>query len=210
MEKYVVALFVLVLLVTGGLYVLMAKGKKVMPVQPSAAQVSTYATSTFSIKYPPDYTTNESYAYDQFGPKKLIHGVKFTISGAMATGTNLSSYDTGISVESLPRARNCTGDIYISANVKATTFATASTTYSVATSSGAAAGNLYEEQVFAIKDSKPCTAVRYYIHSMNIGNYPTGTVREFDRAALISAFDKIRNSLTFGAVSLPVAPTTTP
>ena len=44
-----------------------------------------------------------------FGEKKLIHGVKFTIPMTMATGTNLSS-DTHLSIESLPRAKNCTGE----------------------------------------------------------------------------------------------------
>jgi hypothetical protein len=80
--------------------------------------------------------------------------------------------------------------------------------YSVATSSEAAAGNLYEEMVYALSGISPCTAVRYYIHSSNIGNYATGTI-EFDRAALLAAFDKIRMSLTLGSTPAS-APTTIP
>ena len=41
-------------------------------------------------------------------------------------------------------------------------------------------------------------AVRYFIHSSNIGNYPEGAVREFDRQALLNQFDQIRRSLILG------------
>ncbi len=67
--------------------------------------------------------------------------------------------------------------------------------YSVATSSGAAAGNRYEEMIFAFPASSPCTAVRYYIHSTAVGNYPEGSVREFDREALLAEFDAIRKTI---------------
>jgi hypothetical protein len=49
--------------------------------------------------------------------------------------------------------------------------------------------------VYAVEGSAPCTAVRYFLHSTNIGNYPEGAVREFDRAGLRAAFDAVRNSL---------------
>jgi len=168
-----------------------------MMMQPPVQTTSTFASSTlgFSIQYPSGYAVDDAFAYDQFGPEKLIHGVKFTIPMEMATGTNLSSADTGVSVEWLPRAKKCTGDIYLLANVKAGQMAEASTTYSVASSSGAAAGNVYEETVYALADSSPCKAVRYFIHSTNMGNYAAGTVREFDRAALMNEFEKIRRSL---------------
>ena len=165
-----------------------------------AAQVNTYtsqaASSTpgFTIKYPKSFTLNDSYAYDAFGPKKLISGVKFTIPETMATGTNLSD-DTGVSVEWLPNAKNCTGDIFIQADVKPQSLTENGVEYSVATSSDAAAGNRYEEDVYAIVGSKPCTAVRYFIHYGAIENYPAGAVTAFDEPALLAQFDKIRQSL---------------
>jgi hypothetical protein len=98
-------------------------------------------------------------------------------------------------VEQLPRAKNCTGDIFVYDNVKATTRTENGVTYSVASTSGAGAGNFYEETIYALAGSVPCTAVRYYIHSSNIGNYTPGTVREFDKNALLDSFDDIRTSL---------------
>ena len=158
------------------------------------AQWQSYATTTYSFKYPPSYTLNAAYAYDQFGPKKLIQGVSATIPPAMATGTNLSA-DTRVSVEQLPRAKNCTGDIFILDNVTARVVTDGGTDYSLATTSGAGAGNFYEEHVYALSTSTPCTAVRYSVHSTNLSNYPAGMVREFDRAGLLGEFDKIRRSL---------------
>jgi hypothetical protein len=200
MMKYIViGVFVIVVLGAAVWYFGSPKGTP-GPAQQGNQQVtgqvatSTYATSTFSVVYPSDYSVDESYTYTQVNPNKPIHGVKFTIPGTMATGTNLSS-DSYVAVEMLPHAKNCTADIYLAANVKPTTQDEGGRSWSVATSSGAAAGNLYEESVFAIPGSTPCTAVRYFIHSSNIGNYPAGSVQEFDKSALISAFDKIRQSL---------------
>ncbi len=147
-----------------------------------------------ALSYPSNYTVNGSYAYDQFGQEKLIHGVSFTVPASMTTGTNLSG-DTKISIEQLPRAVRCTGDIFLLDDVKAVTIQEATTTYSVASTTGAAAGNRYEEVVYAIAGSKPCTAVRYFVRYSSIENYPEGTVAVFDRAALISSFDTIRRSL---------------
>ena len=55
----------------------------------------------FSIRLPADYTIDESYKYQAFGPGKDIAGVKFTIPASVAAGTNLGS-DSYISVEEIP------------------------------------------------------------------------------------------------------------
>ncbi len=157
---------------------------------------ATYASSTlgYSFEYPNSYTLDESYEY-AFSDTKSIAGVAVSV-GTTATGTNLSA-DTRVSVEQLPRAAVCTADIFIIDNVTASSVTDTEngTRYSLATTSGAGAGNFYEEAVYAIPDSKPCTAVRYSVHSTNIGNYPLGTVREFDYAALLTEFNAIRRSL---------------
>ena len=155
-----------------------------------------FASSTLgvSLKYPQAFILDEAFANTSVNPKKPISGVQFKIPVAMATGTNLSA-DSYVSLEQLPRAKVCTGDIFIAANVKPMTFVDGAITYSVATSSGAGAGNFYEEAVFAVSGSSPCIAIRYFVHSTNIGNYPAGSVQEFNRAALVAEFDKIRHSL---------------
>lgn len=156
-----------------------------------------YASSTFSIDYPPGYQVNSSFSNTEF-PQKPIAGVSFTVASDVATGTNLSG-DSRVSVESLPRAKNCTGDIYINQDVKAVEVTENGTTYSVASSSDAGAGNRYEQWVYALKGSSPCSAVRYFIHTTELANYPEGTVRAYDREALLGNFDQMRKSLTIGA-----------
>lgn len=198
MVKYIVGIVALLVIGAGGYYVWGMIGEEAPPVTPTPqipvqVATTTYATSTFSVVYPQNFTKDEAYAYRGF-EKKPIAGVKFQIPLTMATGTNLSS-ETYVSVESLPRAKNCTGDIYIPADVKATQLTEGTVVYSVATSTGAGAGNMYEEHVYALSGSEPCVAVRYFIHSMNIGNFEAGAVREFDRAGLLRAFDEIRRSL---------------
>ena len=123
----------------------------------------------------------------------------------MTGGTNLAS-DSGISVETLPRASKCSADIYLLANVKAQAFTDGATTYSVASSSDTVDGETIEETVFAFPSSSPCLAVRYYLHSGDADTSATGT-RPFDRTAVLAAFDKIRRSIT---VQPPAAPAAQP
>ncbi len=150
----------------------------------------------YSIKYPSGFTATTSYSYQALGPGKAINGVKFTIPAAVAAGTNLSQ-DSYVSVEQLPaNAANCTAQAFLGSQVGSTTIVTDNgTTYSVASGADAAAGNRYDQTVYAIPGSSQCTAVRYFIHYGAIQNYPTGTVKEFDKAALTAQFDAIRNSL---------------
>ena len=64
-------------------------------------------------------------------------------------------------------------------------------TYEVLYSTGAGAGNFYEETVYLLSH---CQAIRYFIHSSNIYNYDPGTIKEFDHDALIKTFDQVRRT----------------
>ena len=165
---------------------------------------TTYSGSTFTIVYPTDFTVDPAFSNEEVNPAKPISGVRFTIPGSMATGTNLAS-DTFLSVEWLPRAKNCSGDIYIHDNVKTHELVDGTLIYSMASTSGAAAGNRYEETVYAVKNSSPCTAVRYFIHYGDVANYPAGSVQEFDRAKLIGIFDDMRRSLMLSGSMAPAS-----
>ncbi len=160
---------------------------------PVVPTTSTYASSTlaYSFEYPSDFVLDESYAYP-FSDSKTIPGVAVAVGNV--AGTNLSA-DTKVSVEQLPRAAVCTADIFVIDNVTASQVTDNGTTYSLATTSGAGAGNVYEEMVYALPGSVPCTAVRYQIHSTNVANYEPGAVTEFNRAMLLADFDAIRRSL---------------
>lgn len=158
---------------------------------------STYASSTlgFSVRYPAGYTLNTAYVNQTLGPGANIRGVQVVIPATMATGTNLAS-DSGVSVEQLPKATSCTANLFMGDQVGSTSNSTANgVDYSMATGADAGAGNLYNETVYAIVGSSPCTAVRYFVHSTQLGNYPAGTVTAFNQTALMHDFDGIRDSL---------------
>lgn len=158
---------------------------------------STFASSTlgYSVRYPAGYTPDTAYAYQAFGPGKDIYGTKFTIPAAEANGTNLSA-DSYLSVETLPKTKTCTADLFLDTQIGTSAEVIDNgTAYSVAKGGGAAAGNLYTEYVYAIPGTSPCLAVRYFIHSTQLGNYPPGTVVAFNQQVLLAEFDGIRRSL---------------
>ena len=114
---------------------------------------------------------------------------------AMASGTNLSN-DTYISIEHLATGQVCDAATFLGASrVKSQTIRDGVMEYSMASSSDAAAGNRYEEYVYALPGTNPCIAVRYFIHYGAIENFPKGAVKEFDKVALLNEFDHIRSTL---------------
>ena len=123
--------------------------------------------------------------------------MKFGVPTAMTQGTNLST-ESGISVEVLPRANNCTGDIFLLANVRAQAMTEGAVNYSVASASTTEDGTTIEETVYAFPSGSPCIAVRYFLESSEIDATATGT-RAFDRASVIAAFDEIRRSIVRSA-----------
>ncbi len=166
------------------------------PVASVPAGWAQFSGAQFSLQYPQGYTPDEQYAYTGLGPGKEIAGVKFTIDPRVASGTNLST-DSYVSVEHMPGAINsCSAQIFLADAQSAGFQDVANRRYSVATSTGAAAGNRYEEVVFATPVEAGCIAVRYMVHYGVLENYPEGAVQEFDRAALFGQFDAIRRTLT--------------
>lgn len=166
----------------------------VAPESTGLSQVYASSTAGFSIRLPGDYIVDEAYKYQELGPKKDIYGIKFTIPTTTAAGTNLSP-DTYVSVEKLPLTQECIASPFLNRGSATSTSVEGSTTYSVASSTGAAAGNRYEETVYALSGTNPCVAVRYFVHYGVIQNYPAGAVHEFDKQALLGQFDAIRRTL---------------
>ena len=149
----------------------------------------------YSIHYPPDWRVDPSHDYQALGPGKDIRGTAFLVSAQWTQGTNLST-DSYLAVETLPSAKSCTADLFLD---DADQSGPQETTqhgirWSVEHGSDAGAGNFYDETVYAVEDSRPCLAIRYFVHSTNIGNYDPGSVRAFDAAGLTATFERMRRS----------------
>ncbi len=69
-------------------------------------------------------------------------------------------------------------------------------TFVHSTSDGAGAGNFYEQEIYRMVNKNVCYEVIYYIHSTNIGNYPSGTVTEFDRDVLTQKLYSVFSTFT--------------
>jgi hypothetical protein len=69
-------------------------------------------------------------------------------------------------------------------------------TFVHSTSTGAGAGNYYEQEVYRMVKKKACYEVIYYIHYTNIGNYTPGTVTEYDSAALMQELLSVFSTFT--------------
>lgn len=163
-------------------------------------QIYQNGTEGVVLRYPAGYAVDTSYIYNELGPQKTARGVKFTIPGSIATGTNLSS-DTYISLEqipytAIPKGQKCSAALFVDPETPISMLADSNVDYSFATTTGAGAGNRYEQYIYAIPGTNPCIAVRYFIHYGVYENYPEGTIKQFDKAALIGQFDAIRRSLT--------------
>lgn len=146
----------------------------------------------FSLRHP-GYRVDDEYAYSM-SPTQQIHGVRLLIPDYLKEGTNLSS-DSYISVEAIPREHDCRAELFLERNNISKEITENQITYSVASSSGAGAGNRYEETIYAFPGTNPCLAMRYYIHYSAIQNYDPGVIKEFNKEALLQEFDLIRSTL---------------
>jgi len=162
----------------------------------SASSLYTSSAYGFTLRHPSGFSVRESYRYLGFGEERGIHGVSFTIPAALREGSNLSA-DTYLSVERIAATTTCDAALFLpNLAASSTRISEAGAIYSVASTSEGAAGNRYDELVYALASSSPCTAVRYFIHSTAFENYPSGQVRRYDHAGLLRLFDSIRRSLT--------------
>ncbi|MEK7063817.1 MAG: hypothetical protein AAB955_03980 [Patescibacteria group bacterium] len=180
---YVVGLVVVIALgVAAYLLWPVAPVPQTLGVATTTPQLRTYTApgSEFSIRYPAGFTVESN-----------EKGVLLHIPAALATDTNLST-DSYLSVERGPDKATCTAADFLESPVSEQMVTDAGVTYAYGTVQGAAAGNRYEEIVYVLPD---CYAIRYFIHSTVVENYPEGTSRTFDRDGLIGIFDDIRRSL---------------
>jgi len=168
-----------------------------VPADSNLTELYSNSAMGFSIRYPLGYTVDESYKYQVYA-EGSTSGVKFTIPAGLREGTNLSS-DSYISVEQWLNTTSCSPEMFLEVAKRVEGNVDVGDGYEVASASQAAAGNRYDETIYARVWSggpvAPCMAIRYYIHSTNIQNYDPGTIREFDRAALLKQFDEIRHTL---------------
>ncbi len=173
------------------------QGCIVVTEQPEGSNLSEIYTNPsegFSIRIPQGYEIDETYQ-KELAPENIINGIRFYIPEIKSEGTNLLN-DSYISVEKIDNTNTCSADQFLSSTIGgAQNITEDATVYSVAGYDEAAAGNRYEEVVFAIPGSFPCVGIRYFIHYGVLENYEENSVIEFDKDELMREFDLIRKTL---------------
>jgi len=147
----------------------------------------------FSIAYPEKWHVDRAHVYATPVNNLRIAGVAFVVPRSLTARTNLSA-DSYVSVESVSGVSPCSAGAFLQIPDTERTEDQSDLHWSVGTAGDAGAGNFYDETVYALKGSRPCLGIRYFIHSTNVDNYPPGTVKQFDKAALVKLFDRVRST----------------
>jgi hypothetical protein len=148
----------------------------------------------YSVDFPPGWKLDTQYAPVTPAADGTITGVAFDIPESITTGTNLAADDTLLAVESMA-GHDCKPGQFVDPADNVHTLKANGRTYVAATSEDAGVGNFHDASVFVIAGTSPCIAVRYLVHSTNLGAYDPGTVKAYDAKALVAAFDGVRATL---------------
>lgn len=165
---------------------------------PTPAGWITYCGQYFSIGYPQAASLDRQHDTVPTAKPGVHQVVAVLVPKALVEGTNLGS-DSRLSVETTLRA--CNAHAFIDDLQSEGSERRSGLNWSTGSSTDAGAGNFYDEKIFVARANGHCLAVRYFIHSANIGNYPEGTVRPFDRNRLMALFDRMRTSVSVNSKS---------
>lgn len=155
-------------------------------------QTFTSSQYGFSARYPQDWSVANDYALPV--PNGVTRGMAFAVAPALTSETNLSK-DSALVVE-FTTSGNCDAAAFLDNTAEKSSVTENGRTWSVTKGGDAGAGNFYDQTVYAAQFGSRCYGLQLFIHSTNIGNYDPGTVTEFDRAALDTAFAQFRTSFT--------------
>jgi len=115
----------------------------------------------------------------------------------MFQGTNLTEAGVYVGASSTPAiVAGCTSPTPNSGETEATSsMSTNGATFSEFDSTGAGAGNIYQEKAFRAVVAGSCLEFVELLHSGNIANYTSGTVTAFDQAQFSGILDAMLKTL---------------
>lgn len=147
-----------------------------------------------SLRYPTDWQTGDTGSEALSGLSDGVHVIaQFTVPSSLTEGTNLST-DSGVRIARL-EGDTCSPERFLRNTDTFSTTTMSGTTYMVASTTDAGAGNRYELSAYVQEFAQPCIAVIDLVHTTVLENYPEGTVREHDAAKLREEFTAILNTV---------------
>lgn len=135
----------------------------------------------FSIKYP-ETATSSDVNLESYLPLTQTPIVSFVLPRDMFAGTNLRDAGVYIGATSTPKlVASCGTSSPETGETAEGTTTIDGATFSIFKSAGAGAGNFYETKVYRTVRGEMCFEIAELLHSTDVGNYPEGTVVEFDK-----------------------------
>ncbi len=207
--KWIFASFVVIILIGAGLYfsatsnnpgtAQTATTPEIIPGVENKTYTSTDPNLAFTIEYPATASSSEV-DYTGYLPLTQHSIASFTLPRSMFEGTNLGEAGVYIGANSSASVvKNCTL-AQTNSGEKAQGIATINgTTFNVFASTGVGAGNIYDETIYRTVARDACIEIVELLHSGNIGNYPPGSVTQFDRAKFKGYLDGMLNTLQFSS-----------
>lgn len=149
----------------------------------------------FSLLRPKSSTLVTS-GFTQYLPLTGKGVVGIVLPKALSKGTNLGEAALYIGASSTAAAKASWNKAQ-NGETSTGTFVWNGVSYAVFTMTDAGAGNLYDMVIYRTLHKGVCFEVVELLHSSNIGNYPAGTVKEFDKAKFQSYLAAIVSTLKF-------------
>ena len=152
----------------------------------------------FSIYYP-STTVLKTTGFDGFLPVAKTPVIAFSLDTNLFSGTNLVEAGVYIGATTSPSiVASCIGVRSSSGETQASSTAViGGTTFAVFDSTGAGAGNIYQEKAFRTVNQGTCFEIVEMLHSGQLANYPAGKATAFDEARFSGILDAMVNTFAF-------------
>lgn len=154
----------------------------------------------FTIAYPsatptptdPSPTALQTSGFEGYLSVTQTPVVGFPLPMSLMSGTNLGEAGVYIGATTSPAVvAKCTQTSTAAGETSAGDMVVDGASFTVTTSTGVGAGNTYEMISYRTVHNDACIEVVELLHSLNIANYPPGTVSEFDRAKFSGILDNL-------------------
>jgi hypothetical protein len=137
--------------------------------------------------------------FEGFLPVTKTPVIGFSLSTDLFQGTNLTEAGVYIGATTTPAiVSTCTAPQASAGESEATSSAIiGGTSFAEFDSTGAGAGNIYQEKSFRTVKSNACFEIVELLHSGQIANYPSGSVTAFDETKFSGMLDAMVNTFAF-------------
>ncbi|MDD5068680.1 MAG: hypothetical protein PHS53_02465 [Candidatus Pacebacteria bacterium] len=160
-----------------------------LPTKPALLTEYRSDESGYIVEYPQDFRVDESGKSPVTGD--FIQGIIFHFPTSLTSGTNLSQ-DSYISIETKGEVA-CTPEDFLGDPLlkQLPDINSGSIAWKGGMVGDAGAGNMYVQNAYATLHNTVCYGVRLFLHSTNVDNYPSGTIRAFDRSLIDALYQQM-------------------